>query len=256
MQIIKKILYPLRLLLTKLIIKDNLQDNSPIDLASQFIISEGVEGDYYEFGCFNGASFVKAYKLINYYNNEWNNFERTSQAFSDKDLAKKAFSEMSIYKPSFYAFDSFKGLPEIKNIDKNHPIFSKGRYDCTRESFESNLKNNNVDLSKVNIIEGFYEDTLNNKIKDKFNIKKASIILIDCDLYNSAKLVLEFITDIIQDGTILIFDDWFAYKGNPLKGEQLATKEWLEKNKNIKLIPFSRFGIYQKSFIININEKE
>ena len=62
---------------------------------------------------------------------------------------------MKIYKPNFYAFDSFKGLPEIKNIDKNHPIFSKGRYDSTRENFENTLKNNNVDLSKVNIIKAF-----------------------------------------------------------------------------------------------------
>ena len=37
------------------------------------------------------------------------------------------------------------------------------------------------------------------------------------DLYNSTKLVLEFITDLVQDGTILIFDDWFAYICDVLK---------------------------------------
>ena len=37
--------------------------------------------------------------------------------------------------------------------------------------------------------------------------------------------------NLIQTGSIIIFDDWFNYKGDPLKGEQLACKEWLNKNK-------------------------
>ena len=86
-------------------------------------------------------------------------------------------------------------------------------------------------------------------------MSKASIIMIDCDLYNSTKLLLEFVTDIVQDGAILIFDDWFAYKGNRMKGEQLAANEWPEKNSKFKLIPFSRYGVYRNSFIVSIDEK-
>ena len=126
---------------------------------------------------------------------------------------------------------------------------------ASRKDFENNLKKNKINLDKVNIIEGYYEDTLNEQLKKKYNMSKASIIMIDCDLYNSAKLVLEFVTDIVQDGTILIFDDWFAYKGNRMKGEQLAANEWLEKNSKFKLIPFSRYGVYQNSFIVSIDEK-
>ncbi len=251
---LKNILYPLRFVLTKLILKNEINDNSPINLAAQYIISEGITGDYYEFGCFKGASFIKAYKLINFYKNEWSNYGRTLQAYSDKNLAKQAFEKLKIYDVKFYVFDSFKGLPNIKNIDQNHPIFSKGRYDCSREDFEKNLIRNKISLNKINIVEGFYEETLNENNKINYNMNKASIIMIDCDLYHSAKLVLDFITDIVQNGTVLIFDDWYAYRGNPNKGEQLATKEWLNKNKNISLIPFSRFGVYQQSFIVNINE--
>ena len=96
MKLLKKLLYPIRSLLTKLVLRNELEDNSPINLAAQYIISEGIEGDYYEFGCFQGASFIKAYKTINFYHNQWSSFQRTSQAFSNKDLAKKAFQNENL----------------------------------------------------------------------------------------------------------------------------------------------------------------
>ena len=107
-------------------------------------------------------------------------------------------------------------------------------------------------MDDIEIIEGFYKNSLTNELKSNLNLKKAAIVMIDCDFYNSAKLVLNFITDLINDGTILIFDDWYAYKGDPNKGEQKACSEWLEKNKNIKLIPYKSSGTHQKSFIVNI----
>ena len=78
--------------------------------------------------------------------------------------------------------------------------------------------------------------------------------MIDCDIYSSTKSVLSFITDLIDDGTILIFDDWLNYKGNPNYGEQAACNEWLSKNKHIQLTPYVRKGIAQQSFIVNIKK--
>jgi hypothetical protein len=78
--------------------------------------------------------------------------------------------------------------------------------------------------------------------------------MIDCDLYSSTKPVLEFITNLIDNGTILIFDDWFSYKGSPNHGEQKACNEWLEKNPRISLIPYVRLGTAQHSFIVNLRK--
>ena len=255
---LKFILYPLRFLITKLILKDKIinsyKQNSPINMAASYIITEGIKGNYLEFGTFKGASFIAAYKAITYYEEKWSNFDRTNQAFTNHNLAKQSFEKLEINNANYFVFDSFKGLPEPENVDKNHPIFSKGRYDFSKYNFINNLKKNGIDLKKVKIIEGFYDQTLNAYQKNKLNIGKAAIVMIDCDLYNSTKLVLEFITDLVQDGTILIFDDWFAYKASKNRGEQKATNEWLEKNKHITLIPFSRYGIYQYSFIVSINQ--
>jgi len=259
---IKKILYPLRKFFTKFIlfnekiseyaIKDINLSPHPIEIAANYVCSDDIRGDYLEFGVFKGWSFIKAYHALKYYSNSWNNFERTKQAYSNIEEAQKAYKKIKKIQRKFFAFDSFKGLPEIIDMDLNHPRFSKGRYDCSKENFLAELVKNNVDLKDIEIVEGFYKDSLTDSIKEKFNLRKASIIMIDCDLYDSTKDVLKFISNLIQNGTIIIFDDWYTFKANPSRGQQRACSEWLEKNPKIKLINYKEFGPYQKSFIVNI----
>jgi hypothetical protein len=98
-----------------------------------------------------------------------------------------------------------------------HSRFSTGRYDFTQESFINLIKYSGVDLKKVVICPCFYNESLTKEFKLRNNLKEASIIMIDCDLYESTVPVLEFITDLLQQGTILIFDDWFAFRGGSSK---------------------------------------
>lgn len=259
---LKKILYPLRKLLTKLILfdekiseqafKDITLSTYPIDIAANYVCSEEINGDYLEFGVFKGWSFVKAYNALKYYENSWNKFERTKQAYSNIEEAKKVYDKRKKIQRRFFVFDSFKGLPEITGIDLNHPRFRKGRYDCSKEDFLAELEKNNVDLKDIGIVDGFYKDSLTDSIKEKFNLKKAAIIMIDCDLYESTRDVLKFISNLIDNGTIIIFDDWYTFKSSPIRGQQKACLEWLEKNPKIKLINYKEFGAYQKSFIVNM----
>ena len=64
--------------------------------------------------------------------------------------------------------------------------------------------------------------------------------------------MLKFITPLLQNGTVIIFDDWFTYKGMKNKGQQKAVDEWLKSNINISLLEHARYGKSQKSFIVNI----
>ena len=133
-----------------------------------------------------------------------------------------------------------------------HPRFVKGRYDCTEKVFKKNLLNADVNLQDVTIVPGFYDKTLNDKLKKDIGLNKAAIIMIDCDIYASTKIALDFITDLIDNGTIIIFDDWYSFKADPNLGEQKACNEWVEKNKNINLIPYGKYGHnFQMSFIVN-----
>jgi len=185
-----------------------------------------LEGDYLEFGVWKGQSFISAFHFA---------------------------QSRNLKLMKFYAFDSFEGLPKIKGIDGDGLCpYSKGMYACDVNKFKKIISSKGVDLNKVTIIPGWYDEVLNEETKKKLPIRKASIIWIDCDLYESTVPVLNFITDYIQDGTILIFDDWFSFRGDPNRGEQRAFREWLKKNPSIKATEFRRFG-GAISFILHRN---
>ncbi len=196
--------------------------------AFEFINHHGIEGDYLEFGVWKGRSFARAYNIWKYL------FQ-----------AKGRLSEMR-----FFAFDSFQGLPETSESSE----FKRGQYFSTEKSFKKNIAAQDVDLLKVVTAPGWFEDTLNQETKNHFNLKKAAVIFVDCDLYESAKAVLDFLTDIIQDGAILIFDDWFVFKGHSDKGEQRAVKEWLKNNPQIHLIDWQNVNWRGKALIVNIKK--
>lgn len=253
-RMIKKMVYPLRKMAGRFILDPNpLSSPRPIDLAANYICAQAVDGDYLEFGTFRGFSFIDAYNSISLAIEEWSSFKRCSLAFSKKDRAEAAFRKIVKKQVKFFAFDSFEGLPPVEGIDLGHPHFHKGRYDCTQDEFEDILKQAGVIMDKVVIVPGFYGDTLNEDTKMKHDLRNASIVMIDCDLYSSARIVLDFILDLIIDGTIIIFDDWFNYKANPNKGEQRACNEWLKENPKVKLVPYVRWGMTQMSFIVNKN---
>lgn len=195
--------------------------------AMEFVRTNKLEGDYLEFGVYIGGTFIPAYH------------------FSKKILNNTM---------RFFAFDSFQGLPEPKGIDAEVKEFEKGEYAFSLDEFKSILKKNQVKFDDVVFVSGWYSETLNEETKRNLNIKKAAIIYIDCDLYESTVPVLDFVTDYLQDGTIIIFDDWFHFKGNPDRGEQRAFSEWLQKHPEIRISEFHKFGGYLNSFIIHKKE--
>ena len=192
--------------------------------AMHFASRSKMNGDYLEFGVEAGNSFISAYHL-----------------------AKKAgLSSMRLY-----AFDSFQGLPRTRGIDREFQQFREGDHACTVDYFKKNLSKGGVDLAQVRIIPGWYSDTLNEETKEKLGIESAAVILVDCDLYKSTVPVLDFVTPLLVDGAILIFDDWFLFRGKPDRGEQRAFREWLERNREIEAIQFHKYGWHGNSFIIH-----
>jgi len=225
----------------------------PIYLAAEFVFAENIEGDYLEFGVFKGHSFIEAYHACEDARKKYSSKKFNEKAFQNKETLKKNFQEISIKKNiRYFAFDSFEGLPEIDANDTKHSRFHKGRFASSKNFFLSNCKNNGVNIKKIVSIEGFYEKSLTDAVRQQNQLNAASIVMIDCDLYSSTKSVLNFITPILQNGTILIFDDWFSYKGYPKEGQRRATKEWLDQNSNICITEHARFSYAQKSFIVNL----
>ena len=178
-------------------------------------------GDYLEFGCYKGDSIIAA------------------------------FHSAAVRMPwmRFFAFDSFEGLPEPCGVDNGGP-FWKNQFSCNKDDFINNLKSAGVDLTRVICVSGWFDKTLTPELKKDKSLTIASIVYIDCDLYQSCVPVLEFITDIVETGSVIMFDDWFSFKADPEKGVQRAFAEWLSRNSNITAQPWHLFGAYGKSFIV------
>jgi O-methyltransferase len=82
-------------------------------------------------------------------------------------------------------------------------------------------------------------------------LKAVAIAWIDCDLYESTKPALEFLTERLSHGSVICFDDWFNIKARPDCGEQKACHDWLTCNPQLRLTPYSRFGWHGQSFIVH-----
>lgn len=195
--------------------------------AMEFAKINAVPGDYFEFGLWRGKTFLHAHRL--------------RRRYGHRDM-------------KLLGFDSFQGLPAHENDRDN--IWSKGQFAHARPDLERMLARNGVPSTSYALIEGFYQDSLNDELIAKFKATsvKASIAYIDCDLYESTIPVLRFLRHFIQNGTILCFDDYFNYKGSPDQGEARALQEFCAENPELRLIPYLIYAPLGNSFIVRIND--
>jgi O-methyltransferase len=101
-------------------------------------------------------------------------------------------------------------------------------------------------------VQGFYNESLKTNLPNKLGIKKASLVYVDCDLYESTVPVLNYILPVLQTGTIIAFDDYYCFNGDPERGGQLALREFLQRNPNLKMTDYLNIGWGGKSFIVKI----
>jgi len=115
-----------------------------------------------------------------------------------------------------FGFDSFEGL----HIDW-------AGTGAARSTFDLGGKLPRV-APNVDLIKGWFDQTLPPFLSQH----KAGIALlhIDCDTYDATKIVLDLIPDRIVPGSVIIFDDYFGYRGW-LIGEHKAWIEFAEQHK-------------------------
>jgi hypothetical protein len=187
-----------------------------LNAAFGYVANERIEGDYAEFGVLEGRTFYEA----------WCAAERHG-----------------LRGVRFHAYDSFAGLPQVGGVDATGP-FRTGEFSSPRQVFESVTAR--VPPARITVTEGFYHETLSSAGKNPL-----AVAWVDCDLYESTVPVLDFLTDQLQDGSVLVFDDWFCFHGRPDRGEQRACREWLEANPDITLVPYRDFHWAGRSFLVN-----
>lgn len=210
-----------------------------------FIAADKIEGDYLEFGVFSGGSFIQAYHAMQA---AFTQASTPSIWNTDQDCAerRRLWSRMR-----FFAFDSFEGLPPPTGIDAMSSDFAAGKFASSQAEFEERIARGGVPMDRVTTVPGWYEDTLTQETIAGTGLNKAAVVLVDCDLYESARRVLEFITPLLVDGTIVIFDDWYNFRGHPDLGEQRACREWLAAHPEWNLNAYQKEGPWRNSFVAN-----
>jgi len=74
------------------------------------------------------------------------------------------------------------------------------------------------------------------------------IAVIDSDLYESAVEVLDMLRSRMRVGTLLLFDDFNAFSGDPNHGERRAFREFEAANQSFTKKPLFTFGPYGEAF--------
>jgi O-methyltransferase len=193
--------------------------------AVEFVKINGVEGDYFEFGLWRGKTFIYAHRMMRRYN-----------------VQRK-----------LRGFDSFQGLPDHAPASDN--IWHKGQFAYSRADLEADLRKAGFRVDDYELIEGFYETSLSLELSRQLLSSgvRASIVYIDCDLYESTKPVLKFISPFLQNGTVMCFDDYYNYKGDPQAGEAKALAELLASNPEYHFIPYLAYSPLGQSFIVRVH---
>lgn len=200
--------------------------------AWHLILRAEIEGDYFEFGVFRGDTFRLSLQT----------YDRLTKTLGMKKQERK-----------FFAFDSFEGLPAShSNNQQEDNFYHTGEFAAKQGEFLKNIgKYRN--RREVQVIPGWFKNTLTDQGKKNLTSKKAAFIVVDCDLYESTKEVLRFCTPLLQTGTLLYFDDWFSIKGSLEMGEARACNEWLKENPHIQLVEYRKCGITGVLFLVQMN---
>ena len=196
--------------------------------AMDFLGENRVNGDYFEFGCHRCRTFRMALTEARRHNMD--------------DM-------------EFFAFDSFEGLPEVQT-DPSVDIWKQGVLATSVERFMELVNEHGIYADRVHTVKGYYDESLTPALRDEMTNagRQAALITVDCDLYESAVPVFEFIEPFVQEGTLIYMDDLFCgYKGSPHKGVAKAFIEYQEKSK-FSFQPHMNVGWWGRTYIAYLPE--
>lgn len=171
-----------------------------------FLTENEIHGDYHEFGCHRARTFRMALT----------------------EARRHGLDNMK-----FWAFDSFDGLP-TPVTETSVGKWTRGALTTSENTFLDLIGAHGLYPDSVHTVRGFYSDSLTSELQRQFVERHGKIALatIDCDLYESAVPVFDFIEPLLQPGSVIYVDDLFVgTKGNPGKGVARAFNEFCKRSR-------------------------
>ena len=206
-------------------ITHNLEKYYAIKKVFYLSIIEDISGDYLEFGVFEGSSFSHAIRC-------YLNLKEYMPPNNENQI-------------NFFGFDSFDGFGKLDSRDY-HPFYEDEQFKTSLPFVKNRIEKCNKGTN-FKLIKGFFEETLSVE-PINYGIKKARIIFIDADTLSSSSYSLEFCKNLIFEGTYLILDDFYSYKGSNKKGVAGAFEKFRAKY-NFSFREVFSYGMGGKVFI-------
>jgi hypothetical protein len=197
-----------------------------IKKAFYFAFFEKVAGDYVEFGTYQGNSMISAFH-------------------SNRSVSKSG----TVPARKFWGFDSFEGFKVTESGDK-HPYFEDGYFMSDHKKVQQRVARQYKGRAEFELVKGYFEDTVAGKTTVDFRIGKVAVALIDCDLGSPATLALDFLKPGLQNGTILIMDDYFAYRGSRNAGVAGAFERFKRENPKLEFRRLFDYGHGGQGFVL------
>lgn len=193
-----------------------------------FFQTAQVERGYYlEFGVFNGQSIIETYGVL-----------------------RGIMTHV-------YGFDSFSGLPDLSEQDAASlaltPSFAPGNFkSLPMTAVRDYILASTTRLAPDHLVltEGFYDQTLPAFDKAVLRDKGPCLIAhVDCDLYSSSRDAFAFLDDVVTDGTWILLDDYWTYRGSPKHGQRRAFEEWLSTSKRVGATEYASYNGFCRAFV-------
>ena len=164
-------------------------------------------GDYLEFGVYHGTSLSSMHE---------------------------ARRELGLDRMRLFGFDSFEGLPESAATEDDG-VWAPGQFRSSLELTRENLRRWGVSPDEVTLIPGWFSTSCTPETRRRHGIERASVIMVDCDLYSSSVEALDFCEPLIRRQAVIVFDDWGAegLDGRHL-GERRAFEEFLARHPDLR----------------------
>lgn len=200
--------------------------------AIEMVNYERVPGDFMECGVFGGLSLALLAK---------------GATFDPKGMTRR-----------IVGIDTFDGLPpseeahvrwvagDCARIATWHPLAEPGApvtSDLTRRLFAA------CGLEAPLLHEGPFDRVIPSIVPSVH--PEVALLHVDCDLYESTRDMLAGVAPALQDGTVVLFDDWFHYKGHPNRGEARAFREFLAAHPEWTAVPWTVYSTFCQAFILS-----
>ncbi|MEI6665217.1 MAG: TylF/MycF/NovP-related O-methyltransferase [Chloroflexota bacterium] len=152
-------------------------------------------------------------------------------------LAQQCAERAGLTSMRCVVFDSFEGLPGAETAK-----FWRGRFAFSEQRFRRWFERAGGDPSRVEVVAGWFSDTLTPQRAAELHLGRIAVVHIDCDLYDSSLEVLRWLEPLPLEGAVLILDDWHAYDADP--GSHGIQRALAESQLRARLTGFGKDGTH------------